>query len=530
MKKEKGITLIALVITIVVMIILVGVTVTRIINSDLINKAKETGAQTKEASEAEPGQADDLMNGFLADLSGLNGTLTINANEIETESRAVILELTAGETPTESEILALAETEKKNMLVESLSIYWNWPEATWEDLEFEGTAEELYSELVSENEIDSSEFTSFSDFLIKTGVCYPNTTFTCNGQTTTSRKAEFVIAKNGTYTVTAANTEGIGTTNVNVTHCKVEEFSNIQSENTTLTIDGFTVTVPAGFAYGTSTNVGHVTTGLVITDSIEVVNGKNYSNGNEFVWIPVNENFKVGTASNNKLMARISSGSNYQGVLYSYSGIGNSVISTELTNYGVNTSSWREPVFLTDSNSGDASSHNTIGITQTSLQSEYNIIIYNVRDYKGFYIGRYEMGIENGNAVSKLGVTPASAQDGCIDIVTGEGSLMWWGLYDKAKTYTNSSNSVQSHMMLGASYDAILNYAIEGADKGKITSTSYGNYSGTLLKTGTTKSSDKINNIFDLGGNMREWTMEGKMYVGRVCRGRQLLERESSML
>ena len=70
MMKEKGITLIALVITIVVMLVLVGVTVTSIINSDLISKAKETGAQTKEASEAEPGQADDLLNsamGFLDD-------------------------------------------------------------------------------------------------------------------------------------------------------------------------------------------------------------------------------------------------------------------------------------------------------------------------------------------------------------------------------------------------------------------------------------------------------------------------------
>ena len=65
MRKEQGITLIALVITIVVMLVLVGVTVTSIINSDLISKAKETGAQTKEASEAEPGQADDLMNSAL---------------------------------------------------------------------------------------------------------------------------------------------------------------------------------------------------------------------------------------------------------------------------------------------------------------------------------------------------------------------------------------------------------------------------------------------------------------------------------
>ena len=62
MMKQKGITLIALVMTIVVMLVLVGVTITTVINSDLIGKAKETGAQTKEMSEAEPGQADDLLN------------------------------------------------------------------------------------------------------------------------------------------------------------------------------------------------------------------------------------------------------------------------------------------------------------------------------------------------------------------------------------------------------------------------------------------------------------------------------------
>ena len=62
MMKQKGITLIALVMTIVVMLVLVGVTITTVINSDLIGKAKETGAQTKEMSEAEPEQADDLLN------------------------------------------------------------------------------------------------------------------------------------------------------------------------------------------------------------------------------------------------------------------------------------------------------------------------------------------------------------------------------------------------------------------------------------------------------------------------------------
>ena len=168
---------------------------------------------------------------------------------------------------------------------------------------------------------------------------------------------------------------------------------------------------------------------------------------------------------------------------------------------------------------GDASQYNTVGLTQSSLQNEYNSMISSIKTNKGFYVGRYEMGIENGNAVSKLGITPASSYDGCTNNDTGEGALRWYGLYSAAKTYTNSSNNVQSHMIWGAEYDAMLNYALEGNDKGKVTSTEYGNYGGRLLKTGTTQTSDKINNIYDLGGNMEEWTTEAYGTSIRVGRG-----------
>ena len=431
LRKKHGITLIALIITIIIMLILVAVTISILINSGLIGKAKEAGSKTKTAYEQESRMGDSItidgvtynsIEEYLADLNSSNpagaGTLTITTNVIETESRAVILEVVAGDVPTEAEVLALEETEKKNMYLEAISIIWALPDITWEDIYYDEpvtTAEEAYSQLIAQGGIDNNEYTSFYDLLLKTGACLPETTYTCNGQTVTSGKAEFVIAKNGSYTVTAANTEGTGATTANVTHCRIEEFSSIQQTKQTLTIDGFTVTIPAGFAYGTSENVGHVTTGLVITDSIEVVDGKNYSNGNEFVWIPVDENLKVGTASNNKVMARISSGTDYEGVLYNFYGTGSSTYSEEKTNYGVSTTSYREPAYLTHSSYGDASSYNTIGLTQNSLQTEYNNMIASIKANKGFYVGRYEMGIENNKAVSKLGITPASAYDGCTD-------------------------------------------------------------------------------------------------------------------
>ena len=74
-------------------------------------------------------------------------------------------------------------------------------------------------------------------------------------------------------------------------------------------------------------------------------------------------------------------------------------------------------------------------------------------------------------------------------------------------------------MIWGAEYDAMLNFALEGSDKGKINSIDYGNYGGRLLKTGTTQTSDKINNIYDLGGNMFEWTTEATDTEYRAGRG-----------
>ena len=53
MKSQKGITLIALVITIIVMLILVGVTISMALNGNLLNYAKDATKGTKDAADAE---------------------------------------------------------------------------------------------------------------------------------------------------------------------------------------------------------------------------------------------------------------------------------------------------------------------------------------------------------------------------------------------------------------------------------------------------------------------------------------------
>ena len=118
-----------------------------------------------------------------------------------------------------------------------------------------------------------------------------------------------------------------------------------------------------------------------------------------------------------------------------------------------------------------------------------------------------------GNAQSKIGVIPLSSNNSAIN--------GWYGLYDKSKSYTVSKNSVQSSMIWGSQYDAMLNWALEGIDAEKVTKIGIGNdSSGILSITGNISyGDDNINNILDLGGNLREWTLEASGSATRVYRG-----------
>ncbi len=74
MRKEKGITLIALIITIIVMLILVAVSVSILINSGLIGKAKSGAKEYKNQSEQEA----NLDSFTYVDENGTNHTTSID--------------------------------------------------------------------------------------------------------------------------------------------------------------------------------------------------------------------------------------------------------------------------------------------------------------------------------------------------------------------------------------------------------------------------------------------------------------------
>ena len=89
--------------------------------------------------------------------------------------------------------------------------------------------------------------------------------------------------------------------------------------------------------------------------------------------------------------------------------------------------------------------------------------------------------------------------------------ITWYEAYIKAKAY--DKNGVTSGMIWGSQWDAMLNFGLtNSSDSAKVTADTNGNHNNTILKTGiwlgSSNQTDKINNIIDLEGNVKEWTME----------------------
>lgn len=150
-------------------------------------------------------------------------------------------------------------------------------------------------------------------------------------------------------------------------------------------------------------------------------------------------------------------------------------------------------------------------------------MVESVAKYGGFFVGRYETSINEttSKAQSVANVRPSNASDTATN--------RWYGLYQKQKEFTESTDKMQSEMIWGSQYDAMLNWAVTGADKSHVTSrsnaTHNSTYTATTMRTRTTTENDtatgldRINNIYDLEGNLYEWTQEAYLTGHRVGRG-----------
>ena len=89
----------------------------------------------------------------------------------------------------------------------------------------------------------------------------------------------------------------------------------------------------------------------------------------------------------------------------------------------------------------------------------------------------------------------------------------WYGLYKTCKTYNANENT--STMLWGSQYDAVMNWMVK---QGKNVGDKNESKTNTTEITGK-NSADILNNIYDLYGGHKEWTLEGTYNNQRSTRG-----------
>ena len=239
--------------------------------------------------------------------------------------------------------------------------------------------------------------------------------------------------------------------------------------------NGGTVPLPNGFYYVG----GDILTGLVISDKQgDTMSASGTSMGNQFVWIPVSSE-------------------------------------ADLTRTEFDTNGQPTTGLITNYTEPYASGYSTEA-------SEYSTMRTQVLKYGGFYIGRYEAGVNSTTlrtkvttaqtVVCKKGVAPynyvpwGKSMSDASQISNSSGAVYLAKNFASQHNYT----SVTSTLTYGCEWDAMCRYI--GDSQRTTPKKDAPELTGSV-------STDVSKNIYDLAGNCDEWTMEAFSTDYRVERG-----------
>ena len=429
--RNKGITLVALIITIVVMLILVAVSVNVVIKSNLIGTAEKTVNKYKTASEEESkggvieidGKKYNSIEDYI-NLSSINipgGTRVTESTEYKVGDKTAIIP--AGFT--------VSGIDSERTIDGGLVIYLI-PEEELKDVKWDGTEKTKYDQFV---------WIPISHEQI-------NNMFICQKKTTSNGSCN-IVAENGTAKCTTHNS-----------------------------------TQMAGRLYATS-------------------EGENYKKTYTEVYTANSGLREPGVVTGNST----GDGTSYDG---------------SSTNLG-----------YMSTVTGDNTSYASTAKFKETLQNEYNEIVALVYNAGGYYVGRYE--------TSNITTTKGTAINVVAGTNFGISNINWYYMYAQQKAYAANKglgNKVKSSMMLGTCHDQMLEFVNVagkydvakagnvGHTSSKFTTKPYltggvgynENYSGYE----TEPYKDLSKNIYDLEGNVVEWTTEANNVNARDYRGRQL--------
>ena len=455
-KEIKGITLITLAITIVVLIILAGVSINAVIGDDgIIKKAQNSANLTKEAEVKEAINRTILEFYLTDDYETLEDFLKAKAEDGSIDSVTKNADGTLTVKKGEYSVTVENKTNSSGGSSSGGSTggETQTPEITIGEAKVVANSDGTGSAITDANSVylGNTLYITFSHSI--TG-----------GTTIVDKTIPYAVTANGTYTFTVTGTVNgkSYTKNVSVTVNQFKDVYEYMQTNTKVTYSDGEVWIPEGFKVAED-SASTVQGGVVIEDK----------DGNQFVWVP------VATLADYKR--------------------------TWYTGY-------------------DSFSEYSEALPEDEKTS--------VERYKGFYIGRYEAGdkestvaktLRSSNDVTKT-VTIKANQAPYNYVTRTEAVSLAEGFATK-QGYKAKTKLVSSY-----AWDTTIAF-LQKVNSDYGSSSEEGNYSNTTFSytdiTGATKTKAKsssvlvptgqttpVCNIYDMGGNVWEWTTESLSITG----------------
>ena len=475
---KKGITLIALVVTVVVLIILAGVSINAVLGDNgIIKKANQAASVTKEAEVKEAINRTILEFYLTNDYETLEDFLKAKAEDGTIDS---VTKNADGTLTVKKGEYSVTVENKTNSSGGSSSGGSTGGETQTPEITI-GEAK-----VVANIDGTGSAITDANSVYLGNTLYITFVHSITGGTTTVDKTIPYAVTKNGTYTFTVTGTVNgkSYTKNVSVTVNQFKDVYEYMQTNTKVTYSDGNVWVPEGFKVADD-SASTVQGGIVIEDK----------DRNQFVWVPV------------------ATLADYKRTAYSRQ------VATEETDTATNS--------IKINYSSSDSSYFTEALPEDEKTS--------VERYKGFYIGRYEAGgkenteaktLRSSNDVTKTvtikanqapynKVTRTQAISLAESFATKQGykaktKLVSSYAWDTTIAFMQKVNSdYGSSSEEGNYYDTTFSYTdITGASQTKE------NESKVLVPTGQTT---PVCNIYDMGGNVLEWTTESYSSTNVPC-------------
>ena len=469
LNNKKGITLIALVVTVVVLIILAGVSINAVLGDNgIIKKANQAASVTKEAEVKEAINRTILEFYLTNDYETLEDFLKAKAEDGSIDS---VTKNADGTLTVKKGEYSVTVENKTNSSGGSSSGGSTGGETQTPEI----TIGEI--KVVADSNGTGSAITDAASVYLGNTLYITFSHSITGGTTVVDKTIPYAVTKNGTYTFTVTGTVNgkSYTKNVSVTVNQFKDVYEYMQTNTKVTYSDGEVWVPEGFRI--STDAAETVQGGVVIEDKDL---------NQFVWVPV------------------ATLADYKRTAYS------TQVATEETD--------------TETNSTKIYQDSTKQYYYTEALPEDEKT--SVERYKGFYIGRYEAGdkenteaktLRSSNDVTKT-VTIKANQAPYNYVKIAQAISLAEGFATK-QGYKAKTKLVSSY-----AWDTTIAF-IQKVNRDYGNSSKEGNYRDTTFSytdiTGARQTKEKnskvlvptgqttpVCNIYDMGGNVWEWTTE----------------------